>query len=184
VVAGDCLMMARLLAGFIVLALKTDILRDGEHLPNGTRLSFSLGRTQMAWWTLIISGSFLYVWMVTQDWTFLIPGSALVLMGISASTALGSQLIDGNRNQRPQALLDRQRTLTNGFSLIAVALRATPLDSALQAQQAQTQSQLSDVNSKLDKLPPDFGPSSNFLSDILSDDDGGSLHRFQNASGP
>ncbi len=71
--------------------------------------SFSLGRTQMAWWTFIIACSFLYIWMVTWDWTFL-PGSALVLMGISAATAMGAQLVDGNRNRRRQALLDQQKS--------------------------------------------------------------------------
>jgi hypothetical protein len=173
------LVMAVLLVGFIVLAATTDVLRDGPQPPGGKKLSFSLGRTQMAWWTFIIACSFVYIWMVTWDWTFL-PGSALVLIGISATTALGAQLVDGNRNQRRQALLDQQRTLLNRLDQINVGLRAAPANAAdLQAERTQKQAQLDSVNSTLAQLPPDFGPSVNFLADILQDDEGVSLHRFQ-----
>jgi hypothetical protein len=174
------LMMGAIVALFIALALKSDILRDGPHVPNGKRLSFSLGRTQMAWWTFIIACSFIYVWLVTQDWSFPIPSSVLVLMGISAATAMGAQLVDVNRNQRRQAMVDQQRTLSNRLDQINVALRAAPPNAAdLQAERTQKQSQFDDVNSALAKLPPDSGPSENFLTDILSEDDGVSLHRFQ-----
>ncbi len=174
------LMMGTIAVLFIVLALKTDILRDGPHTSTGKRLSFSLGRTQMAWWTFIIACSFMYVWLVTQDWTFPIPSSALVLMGVSAATAIGAQLVDVNRKQRRQALLDQQRTLSNRVGLINAALGAAPPNATdLQAEKTQKQSELDDVNSALAKIPPDFAPSEDFLTDILSEDDGVSLHRFQ-----
>jgi hypothetical protein len=43
----------------------------------------------MAFWTVLIFGSYLFLWIVTQDRDIL-PGSALVLLGISAGTALGA----------------------------------------------------------------------------------------------
>ncbi len=61
-----------------------------------------------------------------------------------------------------------------------MALRATPSNATdLQTERTQKQAQLDDVNSSLAQLPPDFGPSENFLADILRDDVGVSLHRFQ-----
>ncbi|MEK6406026.1 MAG: hypothetical protein AABN34_03585 [Acidobacteriota bacterium] len=64
-----------------------------------TRLGpFSLARTQMAFWFFMVIGAFVLIWMITGN-TDTITEGVLVLIGISAGTALGATAIDsGKRN--------------------------------------------------------------------------------------
>ena len=74
-----------LLVLFVLLAWKSDIVRDGPSNGHGAQRSFSLARCQMAWWFFIIVASYHYIWMVTGDRDSLTAG-ALILIGISAAT--------------------------------------------------------------------------------------------------
>ena len=79
-----------LLIFFIVLAVKSDIIRDmGGNPPNGTRRPFSLARTQMAIWTFLIIAAWLLLY-VFQHTLNSISDSMTVLMGISSATGLGA----------------------------------------------------------------------------------------------
>jgi len=80
-----------LVIGFLVLVFKTDILKDPK---KGNERTYSLGRFQMAFWFLIILGSFTYIWMVTGD--LAMPETSLILMGISGATALGAIMVKPN----------------------------------------------------------------------------------------
>ena len=83
--------LALLLALAIVIllsAIYTDMLRDGPPI-DGVRQTYSLARTQMAWWFFLIVLSFVFIWLVTSD-RDTIPPSLLGLMGISAATALAA----------------------------------------------------------------------------------------------
>lgn len=94
-------------AGFIVLAWKKPILRDSEPAqPVGGSLSrpFSLALTQVAWWTFIILGSFLFIAFVTWDFDT-ITTSSLVLLGIGTGTALGSRMVDKSKRDATNAEL-------------------------------------------------------------------------------
>jgi hypothetical protein len=79
---------------FLLLAYTTDILRDplSPRRPD-RKPSYSLGRSQMAFWCLLVLTSFLLIWAVTGDMDT-ITTSVLGLIGISAGTALGSAIID------------------------------------------------------------------------------------------
>jgi hypothetical protein len=135
----------------------------------------------MAWWTFIVVSSFLYIWSVTGDWDFIPPGT-LVLMGISSATALGAMLVDSNRQQQRRSLQDQQTTLTNRVSQLNVALKTSPPNvTDLQTERDQKQAKLNDINSQLSDIasPPDV--SQGFILDILRDETGVSLHRFQMA---
>lgn len=92
--------------------------------------AYSLSRTQLAFWTLIILSSYSFIVLLTANDPDLTP-SSLILLGISAGTSLASTLVD-------------QRDLKR-------------------------QSAVSSV------------PSKGFFFDILSDGEGVSIHRFQNA---
>lgn len=70
------------------LVAKHDLLRDGR-APS----PFSLGRCQMAWWFFLIIVAYVLIWIVSGEQDTITP-SLLVLMGISAATALGAVLID------------------------------------------------------------------------------------------
>lgn len=75
-----------------------DSLRDNSLLANVSKRDneppFSLARTQMAWWFFIIMGSFLFIFAITGDFTQIINEPALVLIGVSASTAISSVFIN------------------------------------------------------------------------------------------
>ncbi|RZI42586.1 hypothetical protein EGT07_11325 [Herbaspirillum sp. HC18] len=72
------------------LAATTRLLRDDA--PAGTELSkctFSLAKTQMAWWFAIIFASFIFLWIVIGKVPSL-SSQALALLGISSATAMAS----------------------------------------------------------------------------------------------
>lgn len=76
-------------AMLFTLGRSTAILRDG-----GVTSPFSLARCQMAWWLYLITAAFLYIWFVTGQYNGVMTGSALVLLGISATTGLAAVTID------------------------------------------------------------------------------------------
>ena len=83
------------------LAVTTDIFREGEprEMVYG-RKKCSLAKIQMGFWFLVIFDSFLGIWVATGETNSLNP-SVLVLLGISAGTALGDLLISQNKSVKP-----------------------------------------------------------------------------------
>lgn len=65
---------------------------------NGTKQSFSLGRTQMAWWFFLIIASFGFIYSITGDYTNIVTSQAMVLLGIGAGTGVGAALIDESKS--------------------------------------------------------------------------------------
>jgi len=74
----------------VFLAVKTNIIRNDSP---GAAGSYSLARTQLAFWTVLIVFAFVYIWAVTGDLP-LINGSILILLSISMGTAAGASIID------------------------------------------------------------------------------------------
>jgi hypothetical protein len=85
---------AAFLAFLVWLAMTTDILRDasGHVRPDGFE-PVSLGRTQMAFWFLLTTGAYAFLWVTTGNYDT-INDTCLVLLGIGSATALGSALIE------------------------------------------------------------------------------------------
>lgn len=83
---------------FHVVAYKSDLVRDAGIDPAGGRKPYSLSRTQMALWFFIVVTSFLMLWVETGRIDTM-PLSVIVLLGISAATALGAAVIDAARKQ-------------------------------------------------------------------------------------
>lgn len=75
----------------ILYAQRTDLLREGPTL-GGVRQPYSLARTQMAWWFVLVVIGYVFIWLATGDRDS-IPGSLLGLLGISAATALAAVAI-------------------------------------------------------------------------------------------
>ncbi len=90
------------LAFFLLLAAKTDVIRDTTVLfrPDG-RSPFSLGRTQMAFWFFLVVTFFFVLWMVTGD-KDTITNSTMGLIGISAATALGAAFVDSTKTNKAE----------------------------------------------------------------------------------
>ena len=93
-----------LIGGFGTLAVKSDVLRvPGPQPTGGERKSYSLSRSQAAWWFFIVLASYLFIGIITGDFSTSITGTVLVLIGISAGTMLGSTAIDANNSAKTAA---------------------------------------------------------------------------------
>ncbi len=188
---------------FIVLAVKSDILRDtGTIEDTSQRKMYSLARTQMALWTFVVIIAYVFIWMVTSDISSLTPG-VIGLMGISALTGLGSAAIDSSRqsgkiNQRTVEYYTKKscavevEKLNTEISSLTEAINATPSPSNLdeqktiraakQAELAAKKKEIENAEKEITRLNKKLAlepASGNFFNDILNDDKGVSLHRFQ-----
>jgi hypothetical protein len=166
------LMMLGLLFGVFQLARYSDLIRDDGRQPAQGRKTFSLARTQMAFWFLLIVGAYGFIWLASGA-TDTITASVLGLMGISAATGLAAAAVDSSKKtqadaeleqlQRQQASLQAEQTQQGG---------AFPADKI---------QQLQDVSNAIVQRQRLSQPaqSSGFFDDILSDANGISFHRLQ-----
>lgn len=100
--AGIALVLATW-AGLGVLVVRSAIVRDPGPVPMAplSQRSFSLARLQMAWWFAIITGTYIFLWVITRE-TPTIGGQALGLMGVAGLTAISSFGVDtSNPGVRP-----------------------------------------------------------------------------------
>lgn len=175
-----------LLIGFYQLARRTDLLRDPAPLPGGdARRPYSLARTQASWWFFLILASYLLIGMITGDFSSSITSTCLILMGISAGTAVGSAFIDASKDTPETARLqaatkqklsnDVQR-LSSDVPTAESVVTQNPNDPTAEAALASKQVELAN---KLSQLHKARNESESFLQDILSDANGVNFHRFQ-----
>ena len=68
------------------------LLRSGPTPPVG-KAPYSMAKVQMMWWFILVVGSFLFIWIFT-DQEVAVSDTALTLIGISTFTAVGAKLID------------------------------------------------------------------------------------------
>ena len=180
----------------IWLARTTNLIRDGGTCPvPGKRRPYNLGRTQMAFWFFLIYASYVTIWLIT-DALDTITASLLVLMGISAGTALSEAMIDSgkmdaNANQLQslsaeklsleQTIPDLQSQVTAINSKETLLPEDTSNRDSLNNQLQTSRTRLAQISQQLQVLTPaaDAGVSQGFLRDVLSDASGYSFHRFQ-----
>lgn len=190
---------------FLWLAWKSAIVRDGPDFVNANGVTvhqpFSLARCQMAWWFFLILIGYIAIWLISGD-RDTITESLLVLMGISAGTALGSVAISSMSESRVSAARTRltSEKMALDVSIADLDARLTPLRAAIAtARAAGNQPSAADVKLEFD-LSRDrealdtrrndvmsrnvnlIGPieSDWFLNDLLTDENGAiALHRFQ-----
>ena len=92
--------------GFVFVARKTGALRDKEPAPPGqsllpTERTYSLSRTQVAVWTLVVIYAYLFIWFITGEYNTEIPRTILVILGISAGTYATAAAVDKNKEDDP-----------------------------------------------------------------------------------
>ena len=182
-----------------VYARKSDMLRDGPPI-GGVRQSYSLARAQMAWWFLLILIGYVFIWLVTGDRDS-IPPSLLVLMGISAATALAAVTISsrGAGGGARRKLLDEQiAALDEALQQIAIdaddaarraADPAAPGSATASALRSALEKKTADLEAMRAKLVVERAgltaivASRGFWNDLVTDDRGAvSLDRFQIAA--
>lgn len=179
------LLFAVFLLGFWYLAQRTDVIRDAVPLPgDDKRRPYSLARTQASWWFFLVLASYMFIGMITGDFSTTITSTVLILMGISAGTVVGSAFVDASKvNQDPgrqaamvQSLEAEVGQLQSEMQNAESILKAKPGDVAMARTLAE---KTTEYFSKLSKLRKMRNESEHFLQDILSDANGVSFHRFQ-----
>ncbi|WP_184544651.1 hypothetical protein [Mucilaginibacter sp. FT3.2] len=87
-----CVLYAAFIAYFVYLCKKTGLIRDPD-LTNSGNGPFSLAQTQLAFWTVIVVGGFIYL-IVLTGLTDSLNDSILLLLGISGTTTGAASFID------------------------------------------------------------------------------------------
>jgi hypothetical protein len=160
------------LGALCYFAVRSDLLRDNDLEPfsPAERKPYSLARTQMAVWFVLILASYATLWAVTGQLGE-IPSAVLGLMGVSGGTAVAAVSIDANRRAERQRLLaEAKKKLDDEIADLTQRIAATPPNVD------QLRGELSEKQRALERLDP---KSRGFLLDVLSDDDGVGFHRFQ-----
>jgi hypothetical protein len=144
----------------------------------GAKAAYSLSRVQMFYWFSIAIICYVVIWIITSD-RDTINNDVLTLMGISAGTFLGAVSIDSSKKSQaqselPDATAKLQQTQAAAATITAVAGPGHP--DTVAASQAETIQQQA-VDRLNDRTLADYNE--NFLTDILSDENGLSFHRFQ-----
>lgn len=178
---------------FVLAGVGTNLLRTRalSGSASGERpYAFSLGRTQMAWWTFIAVLSSLFVWTLTTR--FIVTGDLIVLMGISAATAVGAVVVDAAKQAGAAAHAARVAADVAKAETAAAAVESTILQQSSAANGAALSTSAAPLRMAVavqaDRLaslaraatPP--ASTGGFLRDILSDENGISFHRFQMAT--
>lgn len=158
--------LALAVLSFIWLARRTALLRDrGDDMAEGLKSPYSLSRFQLGFWILLVTSAYVFIWMITGELDT-ITGSVLALLGIGSGTALGAALIDQGKEEAkattPQTVAatppaaDAGTTTVTTTATVAAAPPAEPRSASR-----------------------GFSESRGFLRDVLSDERGISIHRFQ-----
>src|SRR5262249_37661981 len=100
------LIFTALIVSFFVLATMSNLLRDPGATPGaGIRRPYSLARTQIAWWFFIILAAYLFIGIITGDFSSSITSTVLVLLGISSATALAAATVDASKDTADKSAL-------------------------------------------------------------------------------
>ncbi len=98
VLMGYMLIIA-ILIGSAMLAKKSEVLRDKNARVASGRAPYSLSRTQLFIWTLIVSCCFILACAYKGEFNGIINQSTVILMGISVGTLVSGSLVDtSNQN--------------------------------------------------------------------------------------
>ncbi len=179
---------------FIVLTIKSDVLRVSGPIPEGSnskgnpnRKPFSLARTQMALWFIIVIVSYVFIWIVTDDLSNL-TNSVLGLIGISAATGLGAIVVDSskrNDQQKQSQILAKKKIELEQEKALLISEISTLTGTALADKQVSLKSkdgELTKISQELSEyIDLHIKPreSDGFINDLLHDDKGISFHRLQ-----
>ena len=172
-----------LLVGLLVLAFKSNMLRDNPGSTSDPAASYplSVGRCQMAFWFYLVIAGYLYIWLLTGQ-SYTPTGSVLALLGISSATGFAAAIVDRSKTadaSSKRSDLEIQQAALQ--SRIAEIESTRPPDgSDLAKQLMDKKDQLAIVRLQLTNTPRlTTSRSKNVISDLLCDGDGVSFHRVQ-----
>jgi len=177
------------LAYYVVLftyAKKTPMLRDAPadlsplNIPGlaAGNAPYSLGKVQMAFWFSIVVTSYLFIWLITDNYELITPGT-LVLIGIGAGTALSAVSINNSKSdatvKQIQDLQAQQADLKQATDLLNAA-PGPGVEGKIDYNNFLDGQLTTKINKLIDGLKTQ---KDNFFNDILTDENGVSFHRLQ-----
>lgn len=199
VTTGGVILALAAILGTILLCIYRPLIRDAvvPQMPMADR-PFSLGRFQMAIWFCLILSSFLLIFAVTSDLNS-ITAESFMLLGISGTTALAAVAIDRNKSDQIDPIRD---------DLVAMGLRTADDVAAVKVEAGKNPTALASTVIPGAVIPlRAAGPSVNarpaipnptvqqlldayketvsriksrsFLEDLVNDDKGPAIHRWQ-----
>jgi hypothetical protein len=162
---GICFLYLLLLFTFVWLCKTTGLIRDPD-LTNSGKGPFSLAQTQLAFWTVIVIGGFIYICVLTRS-TDSLNKSILLLLGISGGTTGVAGYIDYYKKT----------------TLAQAQANAPAQTAAAQAAAANNPDQPAPAVAPAVTLPANtLKEHKTFLKDILSDGVNISMQRTQTAA--
>jgi hypothetical protein len=168
------------------LARESDLLRDRKPVLWRQEKPYSLSLTQAAWWFVLTTISFVFIWLVTGQYD--LSSSVLVLLGIGFGTAVSSTVIGQNKsasaadeqteNVELRDLLARKESLEAELDELQRQVNAgTATQAALDQKRAEYDAKIQEIRKK---FPESLGwRHTKFHIDLLSDSNGVNFHRFQ-----
>jgi hypothetical protein len=158
--------LVSLLVSYYCLVKRTKMLYDA-----GTTC-YSLGKSQMAFWGLLVLFSFAGVWILTGTMER-IPPQALILLGISGATGLSAVVIGNNKRAETKTKLAQLQQEKQNLKEQEVN-SSTAFPQASKDRLAAIEPDISELSKQLDA-----GASKGFWRDICNDGNGASFHRLQ-----
>ncbi|MET1028123.1 MAG: hypothetical protein ABWY00_13210 [Dongiaceae bacterium] len=188
-VMGAVLAVVVILVAIWTAATRTNLLKD-DLLPQLSQAEtpYSLGRTQMAFWFVLIFASFIALFVMMQDFNT-ITTQSLVLMGLSGATGVFAMAVDASKdtpigaaNETLRALglksYEDVRNLDQEVAQRQKALQQPNLDDATKLRlQTEIADRLNKKRSYHDITRPFV--SDGWYRDLTTDINGPALHRVQ-----
>jgi hypothetical protein len=176
-----------LVLAILLFSIKyTNMLRDAE------TNCYSLGKTQMAFWGLLVVSSFVEIWVLTGT-TEYIPSGVLILLGISGGTGLSSIVI-GNSKETEEVTEKRTQLAELELQLKAIKEQETVSSKEIRklkkmnegTQLAELELKYKQINTnkasiikQMSELQQGLKIHKGFWQDICSDTNGSSFQRLQ-----
>lgn len=168
----------------VVWLAKASALLKDQLIPqiSPRQQTFSLARSQMAFWFVIVLASFLYLFMKMGS-TDVITSQALMLMGLSALTAGGGAFVDRMRDTPEDAVNDALQALglSNYQDVVSLETEIAALTAQGDAVTVPGKAALNDKLLLLQTYKNRTLPfeTDGWLKDLTTDVDGTALHRLQ-----
>ncbi len=137
---------------------------------------YSLGKSQMAFWGLLVALAFAGIWFVTGTMEH-IPDQVLILIGISGATGLSSVVIGENKKSTNASKIEVHRKNLRDEQKLLETRKKDDANAFTQG----NKERLEEINAEISELSqqPAAVHSAGFWRDICNDGNGLSFHRLQ-----
>jgi hypothetical protein len=191
-------LFAAMVGVFFWCVHKTNIIRDKPIVrdkPNikhpkidkfGVHGAYSLSKSQGALWFFVILASYLLIGLVTGNFTDSINSTALILLGIGAGTVIGAAVIGGAKEtqdaDKTEIAIASEKAKLEKLDGERMEIEKKLKTNPPEADEKQLLEKKGEIDRSASAYLKLLGENEHFLTDILSDANGVSFHRFQMAA--